>query len=60
MTPDHNLMKRTVRFCSPHLTRALTANRTTVESRKRGVTRMWKSAKAANASEDLGPLALRM
>lgn len=45
--------------CIPHLTRAFTANLTTVESRKRGVTRMWKSARAANASEDSGPLASR-
>lgn len=40
----------------PHLTRALTANLTTVESKKRGVTRMWNSARAAKASEGLGPV----
>lgn len=42
-----------------HLTRALTANLTTVESRKRGVTRMWNSARAAKASEGLGPVSLK-
>lgn len=39
---------------STHLTRAFTANLTTVESRKRGVTRMWNNANAAKASEGLG------
>jgi hypothetical protein len=33
---------------------ALTAKRTTVESRNSGVTRMWKRARAAKASEELG------
>lgn len=33
-----------------HLTRALTVERTTLESRKRGVTRMWKSDKDAKAT----------
>ena len=41
-----------------HLTSALTANLTTVESRKRGVTRMWNNARAAKASEGLGPVLL--
>lgn len=34
----------------PHLTRALTVERTTLESRKRGVTRMWKRDKEAKAT----------
>lgn len=42
-----------------HLTRAFTANLTTVESRKRGVTRMWNNARAAKASEGLGPVLSR-
>lgn len=37
----------------PHLTRALTANLTTVERRKRGVTKMWKRASEAKATEGL-------
>ena len=36
-----------------HLTRALTAKRTTVERRKRGVTRMWNRANEAKALEGL-------
>ena len=42
-----------------HLTRALTANRTTVERRKRGVTRMWKRAREAKASEGVSLELLR-
>ena len=38
----------------PDLTRALTAKRTTVDSRKRGVTRMWNRARAANAFDGSG------
>lgn len=34
----------------PHLTRALTVERTTLESRNSGVTRMWKSDREAKAT----------
>lgn len=34
----------------PHLTKPLTVERTTLDSRKRGVTRMWKRDREANAT----------
>ena len=34
-----------------HLTRALTVERTTLDSRNSGVTRMWKSEREAKATE---------
>ena len=48
----YNQAKNT-RHPSTYLMMALTANLTTVESRKRGVTRMWKRDSEANASAGL-------
>lgn len=36
---------------SSHLTRALTVDRTTLDSRNSGVTRMWKREREAKATE---------
>lgn len=36
---------------SSHLTRALTVDRTTLDNRKSGVTRMWNSEREAKATE---------
>ena len=36
---------------SSHLTRALTVDRTTLDSRNSGVTRMWKSEREAKATD---------